>query len=322
MTLRDDITNTIVEAIEKGTMPWRKSWVAGSSPYNATTGAKYTGVNFWLLSMQPFTDPRHLTAKQAEKLDLVVPQDAVGTRIVRMVEVNRRNSKDAGVEGDDEIASDGRKSLVMRSYLVYNASQIPGIAPLPERNCNVTCADAVENIIRGLQGTGLKVNFGHGYSPAYYPRSDEVRICPASQFDSLSDFHSVLLHEAAGHGSQHPKRLAMMHADVPKFGSTEYARLELIAELTSAQLGAELGLPMPQSLIDSHSSYIASWLEVLRGNRNEIFKAASSAQKICDYVTRLALDAIPAGPEKKTEPIEEPEPVLSKAKFTLQVVKR
>jgi len=315
MTLREEITNSIVEAMEKGTLPWRKSWVAGSVPYNMTTGNKYSGINFWLLSMQSFNDPRFLTQKQAESLGLAVPDDAVGTRIVRMVEVNRNNPNDAKIEGDEVVANEGRKALVLRSYRVYNASQIEGIAPLPLRECDVTCADAVEDIIYGLQKTGLKVNFGQGYSPAYYARSDEVRICPANQFNSLGEFQSVLLHEAAGHGSQHPKRLAMMHTDVPKFGSTEYARLELIAELTSAQLGAELGLPMPQSLIDSHASYIASWLEVLRGDRNEIFRAANAAQRICDYVTKLALEAEPPRPVKKIDAVEdtEPEPALAKS---------
>ena len=164
---------------------------------------------------------------------------------------------------------------------------------VPERECDVTCADAVEQIIFGLQRTGLKVNFGQGFQPAYYPRTDEVRIPPASEFTDLESFHSVLLHEAAGHGSQAMKRLAMMSSDTPRFGSTEYARLELVAELVSAQLGAELGLPMGQDLIDSHASYLSSWLDVLKGDKNEIFRAAANAQKICDYVGTLAVEAQP-----------------------------
>jgi len=144
-----------------------------------------------------------------------------------------------------------------------------------------------------LQNTGLKINFGQGFQPCYLPRTDEVRIPPVSQFHSLEDFHATLLHEAAGHGSQAVKRLAMMSSDLPRFGSAEYARLELVAELVSAQLGAQLGLPMGPSLIASHAGYLASWLQVLKGDKNEIFKAAANAQKICDYVTKLAVDAQP-----------------------------
>lgn len=116
---------------------------------------------------------------------------------------------------------------------------------------------------------------------------------PVSEFDSLEYFHATLLHEAAGHGSQAVKRLAMMSSDVPRFGSPEYARLELIAELVSAQLGAQLALPMGPSLIASHAGYLTRWLQVLKGDKNEIFKAAANAQKICDYVSKLAVEAQP-----------------------------
>jgi antirestriction protein ArdC len=114
-----------------------------------------------------------------------------------------------------------------------------------------------------------------------------------SEFDSLEDFHATLLHEAAGHGSQAVKRLAMMSSDLPRFGSAEYARLELIAELVSAQLGAQLGLPMGPSLIASHAGYLASWLQVLKNDKTQIFRAAADAQKICDYVSALALEVQP-----------------------------
>ena len=100
------------------------------------------------------------------------------------------------------------------------------------------------------------------------------------------------------------KRLAMMSSDTPRFGSAEYARLELVAELVSAQLGAELGLPMGPSLIESHASYLSSWLQVLKGDKNEIFRAAANAQKICDYVGRLAMEAQPlVAPEEDHAPM-------------------
>jgi antirestriction protein ArdC len=116
---------------------------------------------------------------------------------------------------------------------------------------------------------------------------------PFSEFHSIEDAQATMLHECAGHGSQAMKRLAMMTIDPPRFGSAEYARLELVAEMVSAQLGAELGLPMGPSLIQSHASYLASWLQVLKGDKNEIFRAAANAQKICDYVNKLAVEAQP-----------------------------
>ena len=296
--IRQQITDQIVGLMEQegGVPPWRKSWSSGSLHCNASSGAFYKGINQLILTISPAAgsgDVRWLTYKQAQGLGVQVRKGEKGTQIVKMVEVNRRQAQRVADAGGEVLAEDGSKALVMKAYTVFNASQIDGMAPLPARECEVTCADAVEQIVFGLQRTGLKVNFGQGFQPCYVPRADEVRCPPASEFTSLEDFRATLLHEAAGHGSQAMKRLAMMSMDPPRFGSTEYARLELVAELVSAQLGAELGLPMGPSLIQSHASYLSSWLQVLKGDKHEIFKAAANAQKICDYVGRLALEAQP-----------------------------
>jgi len=312
---RQQVTDMVVAALEAGPPPWRRSWSSGGPPCNASSGSAYRGINFYILTMAAATlgggDARWLTYKQAEYMGLQVRKGEHGTRIVKMVEVNRNQAAKEANVGGEVLAEDGTKALIMKAYTVFNASQIDGMAPTPARECNVTCADAVEQIIFGLQNTGLKVNFGQGFQPCYLPRTDEVRIPPVGEFDSLEDFHATLLHEAAGHGSQAVKRLAMMSSDVPRFGTAEYARLELIAELVSAQLGAQLGLPMGPSLIASHAGYLASWLQVLKGDKNEIFKAAANAQKICDYVTKLALDAQPFSSSEPTAK-RNSEPVLAR----------
>jgi antirestriction protein ArdC len=272
--IRAEVTDRIIALMEQdgGVPPWRKSWSSGGLQFNASSGAPYKGINQQILLMTGHGgDPRWLTYKQAEGMGVQVRKGEKGTHIVKMVEVSRRQAAQEADAGGEVLAEDGTKALVMKSYTVFNASQIDGMAPLPERECSVSCADAVEQIVFGLQNTGLKVNFGQGFQPCYIPRTDEVRMPPFSEFHSIEDAQATMLHECAGHGSQAMKRLAMMTIDPPRFGSAEYARLELVAELVSAQLGAELGLPMGPSLIQSHASYLASWLQVLKGDKNEIF---------------------------------------------------
>ena len=53
------------------------------------------------------------------------------------------------------------------------------------------------------------------------------------------------------------------------------------AELASAFLGAELGLPCD---LPDHASYVASWLGALRQDKREIFRAAADEQRIADYL--------------------------------------
>ena len=295
MDIRQQITDDIIKAMEAGPPPWRKSWSSGCLHFNASSGATYKGINQLILGMAASAhggEARWLTYKQAEYMGLQVRKGESGTRIVKMVEVNRRQAAKESAAGGDVLAEDGSKALVMKAYTVFNASQIDGMAPMPARECDVSCADAVEQIILGLQRTGLKVNFGQGFQPAYHPRTDEVRIPPANEFLSLEDFHATLLHEAAGHATGHPKRLARLHMDA-RFGSPEYAREELCAELVSSMMQGVIGLPPGPTMLAQHAAYLASWLQALKNDKNEIFKAAAGAQKICDYVSRLAVESQP-----------------------------
>lgn len=307
MDIRQQITDDIIKAIEAGTPPWRKGWICGVPHFNASSGQTYKGINQVILGMQPHADPRWLTYKQAEYMGVQVRKGEKGTRIVKMVEVDRNEANDAaGAEGE-MLAEDGRKALIMRAYTVFNASQIDGMAPMPERQSDVQPAEAVEAIIFGLQdeaGGRLKLNFG-GNQPAYYPRTDEIRIPPAAQFLSVEDFHSTLLHEAV-HGTGHPKRLARLHLD-SGLAAAQRAKEELVAELGAALTLASIGLPPSKSCMESHAAYIASWLEVLRRDKQEIFRAAAQAQKACDYLQKVALEAKPKATSKRPLAAVDPE---------------
>jgi antirestriction protein ArdC len=66
-----------------------------------------------------------------------------------------------------------------------------------------------------------------------------------------------------------------------RYGSAAYAIEELRAEISSAFMASELGLP-PN--IPNHASYIASWIKALKDDKREIFRAAADAQRITDMV--------------------------------------
>ena len=289
MDIRQQITDEIIAAIEKGTPPWRKGWTSGELAFNASSGQAYKAINQVILGMQATSDPRWMTYKQAESMGVQVRKGEHGVRVVKMIEMERsqadRESR-AADGGGEVLAVEGRKALVMKAYTVFNANQIEGMAPLRKRETSIEPAEVVEAVVWGLQDTGLKLNFG-GNQPAYFPRTDEIRIPVATDFHSLEDFHATLLHESA-HASGHPKRLARLHLDA-RFGSPEYAREELRAELASAMMSGLVGLPPGPSMIESHAAYLANWLTVVRSDKGEIFKAAADAQKICDYLSERAL---------------------------------
>ncbi|WP_255355084.1 ArdC family protein, partial [Novosphingobium sp. CCH12-A3] len=149
----------------------------------------------------------------------------------------------------------------------------PGLAtdpaPLPERQV-VPIAEAV------IAASG--VDFRIGGDKAYYvPSADYVQVPPQPAFHEQINFYRTALHELC-HASGHPSRLNRNLRNA--FGSKDYAREELIAEMGSAFLCAALGI-VPTV---RHADYLASWLDVLREDNRAIFRAASQASKAADWL--------------------------------------
>ncbi|UPT63442.1 MAG: zincin-like metallopeptidase domain-containing protein [Hyphomonadaceae bacterium JAD_PAG50586_4] len=112
------------------------------------------------------------------------------------------------------------------------------------------------------------------------PATDTIHLPPRPAFVSLAQYFSTRLHECA-HWSGHPTRLAR-DAFVGPRSVTAYAREELIAELTSAFLGAELGLPVDH--LEDHASYIDHWLKILDREPGALLTAAGHAQRAADFL--------------------------------------
>jgi antirestriction protein ArdC len=86
------------------------------------------------------------------------------------------------------------------------------------------------------------------------------------------------------HWARHASRLAREFGR-KRWGDAGYAADELIAELGSAFLCADLGVTAEPR--DDHSSYLASWLDVVKNDNLAIFIASASAQRAADYLHAL-----------------------------------
>ena len=93
-----------------------------------------------------------------------------------------------------------------------------------------------------------------------------------------------------GHSTGHPSRLN--RDQINSFGTPGYAKEELVAELTSVFVQAKLGLKLEGEHFNNHTAYLKSWISVLENDPNELFRAASQAEKAMDrlYENYLALD--------------------------------
>ncbi|WP_294537685.1 zincin-like metallopeptidase domain-containing protein [uncultured Rhodoblastus sp.] len=276
-----ELTDRIVAMLETGTMPWRKPWdankcVAANAPMNPVTGRAYRGINAVTLAMSPFSfttsDPRWCTLRQANERGWLIRKGEKSTVIFFYKPLELRNS----ANGEET----GKTIPLLRTYLVFHASQIEGI---PEYIPTGTPKPLFERIADAeliIKASGIRVETG-GHRAFYRPSTDQIQMPPDGAFHAPEAWAATILHEF-GHATGAPHRL---NRDLTgRFGSSAYAREELRAELASMFVGDALGLPTD---VPNHASYVKSWIEVLKSDKRELFRAAADAQRIADFTLQF-----------------------------------
>ncbi|OHV97732.1 hypothetical protein AKG95_11315 [Janthinobacterium lividum] len=143
-----------------------------------------------------------------------------------------------------------------------------------------------EAVIQALkEKTGLLVVHG-GTDACYVPALDEIRLPAKKSFHSVYDYYATALHEGA-HSTLHKKRLDRQEAIAKRWGDEAYAVEELRAEICSAILAAETGVPMSQSHIDNHAAYLQHWIKAVSTDPMTIFSAAKDAELMAEYMLGL-----------------------------------
>src|SRR3546814_13604034 len=115
-----------------------------------------------------------------------------------------------------------------------------------------------------------------------------------SLFDGFDHYYATLAHELS-HWTGHASRLGRDLKN--RFGTAAYAAEELVAELSSAMLGAELGLPVTH--LDSHASYIEHWPKLLKDDDRALLTAAANAERAASDLQHPGREGTPV---KVTKP--------------------
>lgn len=280
-TTRDiyqEITDRIIEALEQGVVPWIQPWTSTKPqglPANASTERPYNGINvvlLWLTAMERgYSDHRWLTFKQSTALGGTVRKGEKGTLITFWRILKRPNEK-----GELETLP------ILRHYTVFNVQQTEGLDLTAEALPEVDLGEDFPRAHQLLQDTGAHV--ADGAMASYIPSLDLIRMPPAAAFTSLGAYWATLLHELT-HWTGAPERLARPHQG--RFGDEAYAFEELVAEMGSAFLCAQVGVPL-EGL--QHPGYIDHWLKVLRDDKRALIRAASQARKASEFLLPAAVD--------------------------------
>jgi antirestriction protein ArdC len=284
-SLYAEVTSRVIAELEAGRLPWVQPWNSAACgctmPHNAGTGRRYSGVNILILWAAVigggYASQRWLTYRQAHAAGGNVRRGEKGTTICYADRFTPA-SEEATARDEDCKA---RQIAFLKRFTVFNVDQCEGLPEALTRAVDLPAeAEILPHVQALIEASGADFRIG-GDEAFYSPSLDVVAVPPQGAFREPINWHRTALHEL-GHWTGHPSRLDRDQSG--RFGSADYAREELVAEMASAFACASLSIEPTVR----HADYVGSWLAVLREDEKAIFRAASAASKAADYLLAFA----------------------------------
>ena len=267
----DMVTDRILELMEQGTVPWKKTWnVVGGSPINMVSKKEYRGINVFLLNAAPYSSNKWASFKQISEKKGKVLKGEKGWPVIFWKFFDVENPKEGEL----------KKIPMLRYYTVFNLDQ----TDLPKDEVKETDnhnnpIDCCESVVSFYENPPM---ICEGNSASYLPSKDIVSVPSIKSFNNSESYYSTLFHELT-HSTGHKSRLNRFESvESSIFGSQSYSKEELIAEMGSSYLCNHCGI-LP-SVENNNASYIASWMKRLKEDRKLLIQAAGKAQIAVDHI--------------------------------------
>ena len=270
----EEITNRIIEQLENGEIPWHKPWsgIAGGA-YNRVSKKPYSLLNQMLLKH----DGEYATYKQWSDLGGKIKKGEKSEIVVFWKIMQVEETKDGKTE---------KKSIPLLRYInVFHVSQVDGVEAKDIKPIEHEPIEEAEKIKNGyIERENILIEEIVTNEAYYSPMMDYIRVPCKEQFKDVMEFYSTLFHEMV-HSTGHKDRLGRLDVGVKlaSFGSEDYSKEELIAEIGSAFLMNHIGIETSKTFKNS-AAYIQSWLKVLRNDNKFIVSASSKAEKAMKYI--------------------------------------
>lgn len=281
------VTDRIVSQLEQGVIPWRMPWSGGfNGAVSYTTGRPYSFLNQMLLG----DSGEYLTFNQVKALGGNVKKGAK-SRLVVFYKPLVLKTKD--ISGDPDSSSDGKADgkqriiPMLRYYHVFHLKDTDGIASKltqkEERHLDpIAEADMVaDEYVR--RNAPLKLIITSSDKAFYSPANDSVTVPELGQYGIREEFYSTLFHELT-HSTMTKERCDRKQPEgFSFFGSHEYSKEELVAEMGAAMSLKRLGIDCDKAFRNS-VGYIQSWLKQLRNDKKFVVWAAGKAEQAVRYM--------------------------------------
>lgn len=271
------VTNRIIEQLENNIVPWEKPWSGTlDGAFNRVSKKPYSILNQMLLKY----NGEYATFKQWQELGGHIRKAEKSEIIVFWKMYPIKEKQDDGTEII--------KTIPLLKYInVFHISQVDGVEPLKQKvTHDIEPIEKAEKILNDYWNReNITIEQVKGDKAFYSPMFDKIQLPLFEQFKQSEEYYSTAFHESV-HSTMKTSRCNRQEdrkGKVVSFGSEEYSKEELVAEVGSAQLMNMVGIETTKSFRNS-TAYIQSWLKVLRNDNKFIVSASSKAEKAVNYI--------------------------------------
>ena len=271
------VTERIINQLEQGVIPWEKPWTGiKSGAYNRVIKKSYSLLNQMLLKH----DGEYATYKQWADLGGHVRKGEKSEIVVFWK-----------IQPVEETKEDGTKEVkqipLLRYFNVFHISQVDGVEPLSKDKLkDIKPIEKAESILHDYWNReGIEIEHTASDDAYYSPSRDLIHLPLFEQFKDANEYYNTAFHESV-HSTMKESRCNREEDRKGKlvaFGSNEYSKEELVAEIGSANLMNILGIESDKSFRNS-TAYIQGWLSKLRNDVKFIVSASGKAEKAVDYI--------------------------------------
>lgn len=339
-----ELTDKMIKKMEESKESnWEKPWLeCNRLPRNLESGKVYRGVNAVALLAESYAEPRWATFAQlvehCRKNEIEFkpqPMKGKGVAIFRGIQIEKdetgtkaekdakaiealktnKSEKKLSHHNPDEGNQQKKDFFFMLKYVgtAFNVSYVPSITPWVAHSPEFEPHAEVDLLVKAMDAKGLSITHGNQTQAYYSPSKHEIYMPHPHLFKTPESYYATLLHEM-GHATSKELKRTM---NTNKF-SPEYAFEELVAELTSHFVGAELGVPYNAKQHENQAVYLEGWLSALKEDKTFIFKASAQAAKAAEYQLnvlqeyKMDMGLIPRVEKVQEEPKQEVAPVLTR----------
>lgn len=303
----------MIKRMEEMQKDWHKGWIGGGSMFGLPqniSGRTYEDSNAFLLFLHTASNgykaPVYMTYGQLHKEDAHVLKGEKAVPVFKWgFSIKDKDGKKVTEEEFHNMTDDEKKECNRRPFLkIYpefnidqtnmsevNKEKYDAVVSQFRKTDVPTITDgmyvnkAIDRMMEKQEWV-CKIQYDKEEKGAYYsperdivvlPTKAQFRIHPDDPEECFKDgqeYYGTALHEMA-HSTGHPSRLDRLKPAA--FGSPEYAKEELVAELTSAMVGNTLGFD--RRISDNNVAYLQNWTSALRKEPKFIVSVMADVNK-------------------------------------------